>query len=285
MTQAGRTDALAIRTLTEADLPSARALSAAVQWPHRLEDWQFVHGLGIGLAAEADGRLVGTAMAWLLGEGAARIGMVIVAPAHQGRGIGRRMMEVMLPMLSGRSVSLHATGGGAGLYRHLGFVPCGTVRQHQGATFGAGGLAPAEGERIRRAGQADRTAIAALDAAATGTERGRFIAALLERAEAVVLDRGGMPAGFAVLRRFGRGHLIGPVVAPDEAAAKQLIGHWLAQRPGAFLRIDVADAPDLSAWLGALGLATVDEVARMTRGPVPRPRAGRCFALINQALG
>ena len=43
--------------LTAEDFPDR---PRAVQWPHRLEDWQFVHTIGDGLATYAQGRLAGT---------------------------------------------------------------------------------------------------------------------------------------------------------------------------------------------------------------------------------
>jgi hypothetical protein len=112
------------------------------------------------------------------------------------------------------------------------------------------------------------------------------IAALLKMSEGVVLDRGGEAVGFALLRRFGRGHVVGPVVAPDAAAAKALIAHWLGSRSGQFLRIDVPEETGLSGWLAGLGLVEVDTAVAMLRGEVPPPHEGvRRFALVNQALG
>jgi GNAT superfamily N-acetyltransferase len=273
-----------LRPLTTADLPAAQSLSASVGWPHRLEDWQFVAALGEGVVAEAGRRVVGTAMTWRFG-GWASCGMVIVAPELQGQGIGRRLMEALLPPPGEGGCVLNATGEGGKLYRSLGFLPCGVVRQHQGAPFSVGFHAPRAGERIRPAGRADLAVLTALDTAATGMGRGAVLAALVEVAECVVLDREGVASGFAMLRRFGRGQLIGPVVAPDAEAARLLIAHWLGQRQGEFIRVDVPAVSGLSPWLAELGLTQVDEVTRMARGTLPLPAAVRRFALVNQALG
>jgi GNAT superfamily N-acetyltransferase len=277
---------LLLRPLAASDLPAAQALSAAVGWPHRVEDWRFVHGLGFGFALEERGGLVGTAMAWRYGAGAASLGMVVVAPERQGRGFGRRLLAATLEELGPRRVLLHATEAGLPLYRRLGFHARGTVRQHQGAAFSVGLVAPRPGERIRPAGRNDVPALSALDADATGADRGPAIAALLEASEGVVLDRGGEAAGFALLRRFGRGHVVGPVVAPDAEGAKALIAHWLGSRSGQFLRIDVPDEAGLSGWLAGLGLPEVDKAVAMLRGGAPTSGSrARPFALINQALG
>lgn len=274
-----------LRPPTMADLPAAQALSAAVGWPHRLADWRFALGLGEGLAAEVEGRLVGTAMAWSFGPDWCGLGMVIVAPDRQGTGIGRRLMAALMPGLGGRGVQLHATEAGLPLYRALGFAPVATIRQHQGAAFAVGFHAPRAGERIRPAGRADLAALRALDGAATGMDRGRVLAALLDVAGCIVLDRDGVASGFAMLRRFGRGQLIGPVLAPDPEAARLLVAHWLGQRQGEFIRIDVTEESGLSPWLAEVGLPVVDEVTRMARGAPPAPAAVRSFALVSQALG
>ncbi|HWX47140.1 MAG TPA: GNAT family N-acetyltransferase [Roseomonas sp.] len=275
-----------LRRLAPEDLAAAHGLSRAVSWPHRLEDWQFVHDLGFGLAAARSGALLGTAMGWRFGARHAALGMIIVAPEEQGQGLGRRLTAAVLAELEGRGVLLHATTAGLPLYASLGFVETGEVRQHQGAAFSVGVVPLGAGERLRPLGRSDAPALAALDAAATGLDRAPLIAALLASSEAVVLDREGRPAGFSLLRRFGRGHVIGPVVAPDEAAARALVAHWLGVRSGQFLRIDVPAESGLSPWLQELGLAQVGGGTAMLRGPAPQPDgAVRRFALVNQALG
>jgi GNAT superfamily N-acetyltransferase len=274
-----------MRPLAAGDLAAAQGLSAAVGWPHRVEDWHFALSLGEGIALQRGGRLVGTAMTWKLGPDWGTLGMVIVAPALQGRGLGRGLMAAAVAQLERRGIQLHATPAGAPLYRSFGFAPALAVRQHQGAAFSMGLHPPRPGERLRPAGRADLAVLSALDAAATGMARGHAIAALIEEAEGIVLDRGGVASGFAMLRRFGRGQVIGPVVAPDPEAARLLVAHWLGQRQGAFLRIDVTEDSALSPWLEAAGLPCVDLVTRMVRGRPPAPAAVRSFALVSQALG
>lgn len=275
--------AVRLRPLTMADLPAAQVLSAAVGWPHRLEDWQFVAALGEGLVAEAARRVVATGLTWAFGGGWSSLGMVIVAPELQGQGIGRKLMQALLPRDGG--VVLHASRAGAPLYRTLGFAAAGLVRQHQGAPFSVGFHAPRAGERIRPAGRADLPVLAALDLAATGMGRAGVLAALLDVSDCIMLDRQGVASGFAMLRRFGRGQLIGPIVAPDAEAARLLAAHWLGQRQGEFIRIDVTEESGLSPWLAGIGLAQAGEVLRMVRGAPPAPAAVRGFALASQALG
>jgi predicted N-acetyltransferase YhbS len=283
---AGAHGAVRLRPLEGADLPAAQAMTAALRWPHRLEDWAFGLSLGEGLAAELDGLLVGTALGWRYGLEAGALGLVVVADSAQGHGIGRALTEGVLKILGERSVLLNATLAGAPLYRRLGFVSVSTVRQHQGSSFSADFVPLPAGQRLRPLGRSDAPTLAALDARALGMHRAALIEALLPVADGVVLDQEGEPIGFALIRRFGHGQVIGPVVAPDEAGARALIAHWLGSRSGQFIRIDVPDGVGLSPWLQALGLAEVGTGEGMIRGMVPRGDGTVTgFALVSQAMG
>jgi predicted N-acetyltransferase YhbS len=275
-----------VRAMTPDDLAAAHGLCRAVDWPHRLEDWTFNLRLGQGVVAERRGAVVGTAMCWPYGSRDASLGMVIVSPACQASGIGRHMMNRMLELLDGRNILLNATAAGLPLYRAVGFVPIGEIRQHQGASFSAPMLGLEEGERLRPIGRGDTEALIALDAGAAGTSRGALISALLTEAQCIVLDREAEPVGFALFRRFGRGYAIGPVVAPGADGAKALIAHWLASNPGIFIRIDVPADSGLSEWLDALGLVRLTPVTTMVRGRAPsRSTPSRHWAIASQALG
>ena len=279
-------DGVVLRPLLATDLEAAHALSLRVHWPHRLADWQLSFQFGSGLAAERDGELVGTALSWRWGAGHATIGLVIVDPRCQGRRIGYRLMEALLADLPGRSVLLHATTDGRGLYERLGFVRTGEVRQHQGTALPAPLVALEAGWRLRPSSQNDTAALATLDAQARGMPRTALITALQSNVDTVVLDHDGQARGFAMLRRFGRGLSLGPVVAPDADGAKALIAHLVGLNAGKFVRIDVDFDSGLTEWLETLGLLRVDAPTVMVRGAVPASVDGvKGFALVNQALG
>lgn len=280
------TDGIVLREMQEADLEAALSLSQAVHWPHRLADWQFAFGLGRGVVAERDGDVVGCALSWDWGASHATLGLVIVDPKCQGRRIGFRLLQVLLADLGDRSVLLHATAEGRGLYERLGFVRTGEVRQHQGQAPSAPLVALDPGWRLRPSDHADAEALIELDAAARGMPRAALMRELLSASDTVVLDHEGQRRGFAMLRRFGRGLIIGPVVAPDALGAKALIAHLVGVSAGKFVRIDIDFDSGLAEWLESLGLMRVDGPTEMVRGPVPAVTPGvRRFALVTQALG
>ncbi|WP_176595994.1 MULTISPECIES: GNAT family N-acetyltransferase [Sphingobium] len=280
-----------LRRMTAEDLAAAHDLSHEQKWPHRIEDWEMLFQLGFGYVAERDGpdnrrEVIGTAMAWLYGDDAATLGMVIVSPRAQGMGIGRRLMDAVLHDLGDRTVMLNATDEGMPLYRKLGFAPVGPVFQHQGAAFAVPMAELIPDERVRPLGSKDMDVLRDLAAQATGMNRDALLDALVPGAQGVVLTRSNEPVGFALFRRFGRGYVVGPTIAPDTGGAKALISHWLGSNSGIFCRLDVPEESGLSGWLDELGLPCVGRVMRMVRGePVAAPSTFQTFSLTTQALG
>jgi GNAT superfamily N-acetyltransferase len=269
-----------IRPLADGDLVAAQALSLAAGWPHRLDDWRLLFGLGHGIAAcDGYGTLLGTAMWWPYGADAAATGMVLVSPTRQGQGIGRHLMQRVLAATGGRRLMLNATEAGLALYEALGFRVVGTVRQHQGDLHAAPSAPPARPLARERHDRAHM-----LDTAAFGAPRQGLLQRLLDDGNSATVDGAGGIGGFALSRAFGRGQMIGPVIAPDEDSAIAMVASLL--QPG-FLRIDIpAAATRLAAWLDERGLPCVSTATMMARGDWRMPEAGpRRFALVSQATG
>ncbi|KQU91479.1 GCN5 family acetyltransferase [Variovorax sp. Root318D1] len=279
------TDTVRLRPFEPGDLPAAHAMSSALKWPHRIEDWQFALSLSQGVVAERDGKVLGTALSWNWGADYATIGLVIVATELQGQRIGNRMMSALLDRLAGRNVLLHSTVAGRGLYERLGFVTTGEIEQHLGELTALPALAGREGDRLRPLAGADVESLIAIDARGAGMPRGELLRRLFSQGKTVVLERGGEAAGFAVIRRYGHGDAVGPVAAPDVDAARLLIAGCCRHTEG-LLRIDVEAASGLPQWLESLGLPRTGGVNIMVRGRVPeRGPAHGNWALVTQAIG
>jgi hypothetical protein len=271
----------------------AHALSTALGWPYRPQDWQFSAETAQGFVAEEEGVVIGTAMCWTFGQDRASLGHVIVSATHQGRGIGRKLMEAVLEALGPRITFLHATPAGQPLYEKLGFSVCGSLHQCQGNVSASLPVALLDGERLRAGAEADFPALIALAARACGLERDAILSKLLRMGESVVLECDDEIVGFSVLRRFGRGYVVGPVVAlrsHDDVRAKALIGYWLARRHGEFIRIDVPAGTTLLPWLSEQGLPRVDTCSKMVRNAPADAHSGapdpvwRLYGLVSQAM-
>ncbi|WP_114973560.1 GNAT family N-acetyltransferase [Rhodoferax ferrireducens] len=279
--------AVRYRRMTKDDLQMAHKLSISVLWPHRLNDWKFIHGLGEGIVAEDGSGIVGTAMCWVHGSNYASLGMMIVSPEHQRKGIGCELVSRILKEVGDRTILLHATAGGVKFCESFGFVQTGWVHQHQGSVFRAPLVPLGAGERIRPISSRDEPALSELSRRAVGMPRATVLKHLMDVADTVAIDRYGELIAFASLRKFGHGYVIGPVVAPDAERAKVLIAHWAGTHAGAFVRLDVPGSSDLSPWLTEMGLVQVEAtVHAMARGEPPRPDPSVTrFALLSQSLG
>lgn len=278
---------IAIRPMNEADLDQMHQLSIGVGWPHRPEDWRLLMSVGRGLVAcDAIGRALGSAMWWPFGERFASVGMVITSPRLQAQGAGRMLMEAIFEQCGERDLRLSATKAGYRLYRSLGFEPIGRVFQHQGlAASVPEPAAPTPG--LRRVTPADLDAISRLDAAACGADRSRVIAAILACSVGTAIERDGQLVGFALCRPFGRGHLVGPIVAEDDEMAIALVAPHVEAHRDTFLRVDAAQEQDrFGAFLEACGMTIFDSVIPMVRGRrYPPQGATRTYGLAAHALG
>ncbi|TCU41490.1 GNAT family N-acetyltransferase [Rhizobium azibense] len=261
-------------------LEGALALSRQAGWPHRLGDWEMALALSTGFVVLENNKVVGTTLTTHFG-GCATINMVIVAEAMRGLGLGRRLMDAGLNAARGEPCRLVATEEGLPLYEKVGFRQVGDILQCQGVC--AAVEAPIDVEWMQ---SGDLAEIAALDKAAFGADRSKLISYMKDIGRFAVIRRGGHVAGFGATRAFGRGEVIGPVVAENAEDARKLILFQIAARRDRFLRIDTPKDFGLSQWLAERGLIHVGGATAMQRGGQANlsPRV-KTFALANQAFG
>lgn len=264
-----------------ADAAEAQRLSLQEAWPHRLEDWQFLLDISYGVGAVCDGRLVGTAVLTPYGDLAATCNMIIVDPSMRGLGLGRRLVERLLQHAGNRECRLTATQSGLPLYEKLGFVATGEIRQHQGVV-----KATAPAGEVSEATAADLAGLIALDRAALGLDRSALMTKLIAEEPFLLLRDGHELRGFASCRPFGRGSILGPLIARDDEAFRTLLAAALSRYEGRFMRVDLTTAADITL-VEAAGLVHVGGGIAMTRpgdiGAQPTG-AARVYALASQAL-
>jgi GNAT superfamily N-acetyltransferase len=265
-------------------LESALQLSQEMSWPYRLEDWAIALELGQGFVLRnGAGAVIATAAWWAYGEDQASCGMIIVSKAAQGRGYGARMMDALLAAAHPRTITLNSTAEGLALYERRGFVRIGVIQQHQGVPSAPHQAPPAS--LVRAMAEPDVEAVARLDRQATGWSRRQMLDRLIQAGHGHVLVRDGEPRGYAVSRLFGRGHVIGPVVADSAADARALIEAALARLGQVFVRVDTAATSQLGPWLESIGLGQVGDAITMVKGThTPPAGPARMFALANQSF-
>jgi GNAT superfamily N-acetyltransferase len=274
------TRALALQTFTAAHLNGAVRLSREVGWPHRHDDWRFMLGMSRGIVALDDDEVVGTALAISFGA-VAMTAMIIVDPRMRGRGLGKALVRRAMTLAEPDEWRLVATPEAVPLYEGLGFAAYDRSVLHQGL------LAPvAPPHDVAWAEASDEPQIASLDALAFGGDRRALIAGLAGCGGLAVLREDGGVTGYAALRDFGLGEVVGPVVARDAGAAQRLLAFLFAARAGRFLRVDVPSNSTLRTWLAANGLVPASEGIAMRRGALPATSSAfTSFALAAQAFG
>lgn len=277
-----------LERLNGADVDDFHGLSVAVNWPHRPQDIDMLLELGQGLIArDSIARPLGAGMWFDYENSAAMIGMMMTHPKLQAGGLGGEVLSAIETELDGRSIRLNATGSAWRLYRSAGFRDTGSVAQYQGIVR-SDYKEPSLALGVRVANLGDLPAIRALDENVFGAKRDDVLSQIFARSQAYVMENAGRITGFAMCRPFGRGHVIGPLIAGTEADAIVLVCVFARDHAGDFLRLD-ADArhSNLGAYLKAAGLESYDTVVAMTKGAHfgPEDAGEHVYALASQAFG
>ena len=292
-------EGLAPGILTEHDIDGGLALSDAAGWNQTGDDWRLFirHGRTIGLR-DAAGRWVATAAALPYGSERGYVSMVLVAEAWRHRGLASRLLAESVSHLRGAGLVpvLDATPAGAAVYRQSGFVSgFETDRWERGASEDRN---QDVADRLRDAapaadapdpvGLAELDALAALDRDANGLERRFLLAGFLARPGTRAwwsADR----RGFVVARAGRRATQVGPLVAPDPAAAALLLDTALAAAASAgrpvFLDLPRAHR-SLAERLERHGFLRQRSFVRMSLGATEAPRLGTgMFVLAGPEFG
>lgn len=278
-----------IRPIGPDDLKDCAALSVDRGWWPERGKWSLLleESEGWGIEAPDGNGLAGTVVLTRWGSECGAIGMMLVASRYGGHGLGRALMEHALRAAGdGMAVSLYATGSGRPLYDKLGFMPVrssvafrGHFRDTSQPNNSKKGEPRTEATEtrgiVRVATEADLQPIIRLDRAAYGADRERMLLRLPGFAERIVVleadeaDEG--IVGYAAAWRTEAFMMVGPLMAPDGAAARRLVTDLAVHSPVA-VRLDLdPDRPELPAWARAHGLAATERTVFMTRGEI-KPR-------------
>ncbi len=230
-----------LRLMTQADIPAAVALGESVGWPHQAPDWQRLLTWspdGCFVLEEVDRGLVGTVTTTFYGTALAWIGMMIVAPDRQRRGLGRQLMRAALDSLIAREtgrIMLDATAAGRPLYESLGFRATGKVERWEGraSTY--------LGPRARSMQSDDIPAVLELDRTLSGLERQYILVRLMEEFPALawVDEQRGELEGFLLGHRLGAGYHLGPWMTWTAASAERLLLAAMEQLQGEALVFNI----------------------------------------------
>lgn len=221
--------------LCDADIDDALLLSDEARWNQTADDWKVFTDHGECYGVRAGGRLVASAAILPFGGGCfGWISMVLVTADWRRRGLASRLMNRCIEAMRGRGCAsmLDATPEGALVYGQLGFkTRCGMARWR-----GVGLRPETSGAKVGRPAQ--RAEIVAGDLVAFGGDRRFLIEGFLDRPGTRAF---GDARNFVILRKGRRATQIGPLVAQDEANARELLAAALADSSGPVI-LDVLDA-------------------------------------------
>ena len=302
-----------VRRLGPDDLKRCVALSVDRGWSPERAKWSLLLAASEVFGIDAPDRkgLAGAVVLTRWAPDFASVGMMLVAARYGRRGLGRALMEHLLAAAGdGATVTLFATDLGRPLYEKLGFEP---VRRNVSFTGQFRAAANADNSKkrgaptaasttcpdasagspggVRSAAEADLPAILALDRAAFGADRGAVLERLPSFADRIAVlesrDLAGQGiAGYAAAwRNDPASTIIGPLVAPDGAAARLLVTE-LAASARTPVRLDLdPDRPELPGWANAHGLEPAGLTVVMAHGKLPeRGTPERLYAPISVAL-
>jgi hypothetical protein len=120
-----------------------------------------------------------------------------------------------------------------------------------------------------------------MDMNASGMSRADLIGKIMKTGQILTTE-----GGFALLRDFGRGRVLGPVVAQHEVGARSLIAEAATRSAGTFLRIDLPEAVGLSGFVEELGLTHVGGgTAMVCAAKTGNETEFTTYGLVSQALG
>lgn len=258
-----------LRWLESADADNLHKLAVSVRWPHRPADMAQLLQLGKGVLAKDEiDRPIGAGMYLPYGDDFAMIGMMMTLPRLQSGGMGREILQVITDACEGRKQRLNSTTEAWKLYRSVGFRERATIQQYRGFVAEAPSVPDLpQGYEIRAVEASDLPDLLRLDRDTFGASRADLYDLLMDRSTGYVLFNAGEAVGFALCRNFGRGRLIGPLVAPSEALALSLTAPIMRENEGLFLRSDTDRSNEvLGHYFKLCGLHATGTVTSMTKG-------------------
>src|SRR5262245_10473976 len=282
------------RPMLPADIDSGLQLCRLAGWDQVQRDWErFVsdENARVSVATyprkprsslsadrfDAVGQIVGTVATIRYGAEFGWIGMLLVHPDVQGRGVGAVLLGHATAELAGvPSIRLDATPAGHLLYRKHGFVDEFPLRRMEGRAKVIERSDQTSVRPLERDGVAD---VFDLDRQVFGAPRNGVLAWMLEGAPEygfVSRERGNI-TGYVLGRHGHEFEHLGPIVAADAALAVELTRACLAAQPGKPFVIDSASsADDWCLFLEDAGFREQRPYIRMYRG------GKSAFALVGQ---
>jgi len=231
--------------------------------------------------------IIGTVATIRYGAEFGWIGMLLVHPDLQGRGVGAVLLGHATAELAGVPlIRLDATPAGHVLYRKHGFVDEFPLRRMEATSVAVERSRHPSVLPLGREGLPD---VIAFDSQAFGASRGNVLAWMLEGAPeyGFVTRQSGKITGYVLGRHGHEFEHLGPIVAADASLAVELARTCLAACPGKAFVIDSAShADEWHSFLERSGFHEQRPYIRMYRGSeLAFDLRGQQFAILGPEFG
>jgi GNAT superfamily N-acetyltransferase len=235
-----------LRTMQKADIPAGMRLKEIAGWNQTATDWErFLEASPQGcFVADHGGRVCGTATTISFENRVAWIGMVLVDPEYRSQGIGTRLLGRAIEYLSDlkiTAIKLDATPQGKPLYEKLQFVAEYQIERWT-LRRSASGMAKQSGSGPREPlSEGLLESIFEADRESFGADRGFLLKSLHRDAPefTAAIWNGRAMEGYALGRRGSFADHLGPWMAGDATAARNLLETFLARSPREVVVVDI----------------------------------------------
>ncbi|WP_169871388.1 GNAT family N-acetyltransferase [Shouchella patagoniensis] len=274
------------------DISSIVALSETVGWDYDKREVRTVLEVGtVYVIKNGDYVIASAALIPYANTGLASIGMVIVAPAYRGQGLGRMVTQACINKADNKfTLLLVATEDGKKLYEKMDFVEWGEVHKYvrSETEYQRETNLDDHEYKWRPYQKEDFNQLVQLDEQAFGANRRRLIIQRLNQCKkcTVLIDERECITAYGMAIETPANTIIGPLVAPDSEKAKKLINLLLRGNQGN-IRIDMPKQDDLiSTYLIDQGFKLSAQPPIMVRGnKAGIKRNGQLYALAAQIFG
>lgn len=276
---------LKIEALSKNDSEDIVLLSERLGWDYSEKEIDVILNSGYLLGHRNQERKVISTAAIFPYKRIASLGIVMVDPLYRKMGLATQLVYRCISKVPNIPIMLVATEEGKRLYEKLGFVTVAILNKLVATEYKNHSLFEMEG--IQPINKDDIEEILRLDKEAFGADRNRFLRFRIQQATYSVMlhNQEGKIIGFALGVQTPDILVIGPVVAPDEVFAYQLINYIATKHRGP-MRIDIpSEHRKLSDHLLRCGFKIERNPPVMLFNSIELPSRKHIFALTAQAYG
>jgi GNAT superfamily N-acetyltransferase len=263
------------RSMRPEDIPAGLSLCRFAGWNQIERDWQLflkINPDGCLVAVDEIGRVVGTVTTVPYQHYFTWIGMVLVHPEMQRKGIGTQLLREALRFSDDtETAKLDATPAGREVYLKLDFKDEYQISRMYIGEHSKKSLPESYARPIQTK---DLSGILKMDREVFGADRRLLLKSNMEGAPqyAFVVEKQGEIMGYCFGRPGYNFNHLGPVIADDPEIAMHLLSAALQKGDGKPTVLDILDhTPEWTRFVSSLGFVVLRPLMRMYRGSNSSP--------------